>query len=241
MNAAIKRNSVFYPKSVDFVFKKCEKLFLRRSKIRNSKLNQPSNDLSNMKTKLKTHSRNTFFFLPALIFLAGVIIQTHAGEKKYTVYQLLSKDYNTINAETRNGQDRIVITGIFPSGDEIKAGLLERDWCVTLPEIELKKLKFGGGSLCINLDQQTLTGEASCEPAFLGGASIAGSFTAGREGLRDIALVADDMGIPIGTTPAMLQKIGASLKDLHKNPGWSVTGNLGISVGKKKIADKWPV
>ena len=34
------------------------------------------------------------------------------------------------NAETRNGQDRIVITGIFPSGDEIKAGLLERDWCV---------------------------------------------------------------------------------------------------------------
>ena len=163
------------------------------------------------------------------------------GDVHYSVYQLLSKDYNTIQKETRNGQDRIVITGIFPSGDEIKAGLLERDWCVTLPEIELKKLKFGGGSLCINLDQQTLTGEASCEPAFLGGASIAGSFTAGREGLRDIALVADDMGIPIGTTPAMLQKIGGSLKDLHKNPGWSVTGNLGISVGKKKIADEWPV
>ena len=85
-----------------------------------------------MKTKLKTHSHNTFFFLPALILLAGAIIQTHAEEKKYTVYQLLSKDYNTINAETRNGQDRIVITGIFPSGDEIKAGLLERDWCCLL-------------------------------------------------------------------------------------------------------------
>jgi hypothetical protein len=171
----------------------------------------------------------------------GVPLNMVEGEVHYTVYQLLSKDYNTIQQETRNGKDRIVITGIFPSGDEIKAGVLERDWCVTLPEIELKKLKFGGGSLCINLDQQTLTGEASCEPAFLGGASIAGSFTAGREGLRDIALVADDMGIPIGTTPAMLQKIGASLKDLHKNPGWSVTGNLGISVGKKKIADKWPI
>ena len=90
------------------------------------------------------------------------------GDVHYSVYQLLSKDYNTINAETRNGQDRIVITGIFPSGDEIKAGLLERDWCVTLPEIELKKLKFGGGELCINLDKQTLRGEASCEPAFFG-------------------------------------------------------------------------
>ena len=29
--------------------------------------------------------------------------------------------------------------------------------------------------------------------------------------------------------------------DLHKNPGWSVTGNLGISIGKKKIADEWPL
>ena len=90
------------------------------------------------------------------------------GDVYYSVYQLLSKDYNTIQEEIRNGQDRIVITGIFPSGDEIEAGLLERDWCVTLPGIELQKLKFGGGSLCINLDQQTLTGEASCEPAFLG-------------------------------------------------------------------------
>ena len=166
---------------------------------------------------------------------------TIGGDVHYSVYQLLSKDYNTIQEETRNGQDRVVITGIFPSGDDIEAGLLERDWCVTLPEIELQKLKFGGGSLCINLDQQTLTGEASCEPAFLGGASIAGSFTVGREGLRDIALVADNMGIPIGNTPAMLQKIGASLKDLHKNPGWSVTGNLGISVGRVKIAGIWPV
>ena len=118
---------------------------------------------------------------------------------------------------------------------------MERDWCVTLPEVELKKLKFGGGSICINIDQQTLTGEASCEPAFLGGGSIAGSFTAGRNGLRDIALVGDDLGIPIGTTPAMLQKIGASLENIHLNPGWSVTGNLGVSVGKKKIADKWPI
>ena len=98
-------------------------------------------------------------------------------------------------------------------------------------------MKFGGGSICINIDQQTLTGEASCEPAFLGGGSIAGSFTAGRNGLRDIALVGDDLGIPIGTTPAMLQKIGASLENIHLNPGWSVTGNLGVSVGKKKIAD----
>lgn len=163
------------------------------------------------------------------------------GEVHYTVYQLLSKDYNTIQKETRNGKDKIVITGVFPSGDEVKAGLLERDWCVELPKVELKKLKFGGGSLCINIDQQTLTGEASVEPAFLKGGSIAGSFKVGREGLRDIALVADDLGIPIGTTPAMLQKIGAALKDLHKNPGWSVTGNLGVSVGKKKIADKWPI
>ncbi|HIL73898.1 MAG TPA: hypothetical protein EYG44_06690, partial [Verrucomicrobia bacterium] len=171
-------------------------------------------------------------------FTANIKAQT---DVRYSVYQLLSKDYNTIQQETHNGQDRIIITGIFPTGDEIKAGLLEKDWCVTLPEIELEKLKFGGGSLCINLDQQTLTGEASCEPAFLGGASLAGSFTVGREGLRDIGLVADDLGIPIGTTPAMLQKIGAEINNIHLNPGWSVTGNLGISVGKEKIADEWPV
>jgi hypothetical protein len=163
------------------------------------------------------------------------------GDAYYTVLQLLSKDYSTVQEETRNGQDRIVITGIFPTGDEIAAGVMERDWCVTLPAIEFEKLNFGGGSLCINLDEQTISGEASCEPAFLGGASIAGNFTVGREGLRDIGLVADEMGILIGTTPAMLQKIGASLENLHLNPGWSVTGNLGISVGKEKIADEWPV
>jgi len=174
----------------------------------------------------------------AVLFTSGKVF---AGDKYYTVYQILSKDYATIQRETNNGRDRIIITGLFPSKDEIKAGLLERDWCVTLPEVELKKLKFGGGSICINIDQQTLTGEASCEPAFLGGGSIAGSFTAGRNGLRDIALVGDDLGIPIGTTPAMLQKIGASLENIHLNPGWSVTGNLGVSVGKKKIADKWPI
>ena len=168
-------------------------------------------------------------------FTANIKAQT---DVRYSVYQLLSKDYNTIQQETHNGQDRIIITGIFPTGDEIKAGLLEKDWCVTLPEIELEKLKFAGGSLCINLDQQTLTGDASCEPAFLGGASLAGSFTVGREGLRDIGLVADDLGIPIGTTPAMLQKIGAQINNIHLNPGWSVTGNLGISVGKEKIAVK---
>jgi len=171
-------------------------------------------------------------------FTANIKAQT---DVHYSVYQLLSKDYNTIQEETHNGEDRIIITGIFPTGDEIKAGLLEKDWCVTLPEIELEKLKFAGGSLCINLDQQTLTGEASCEPAFLGGASLAGSFTVGREGLRDIGLVADDLGILIGTTPAMLQKIGAEINNIHLNPGWSVTGNLGISVGKEKIADEWPV
>ena len=154
----------------------------------------------------------------AVLFTSGNVF---AGDKYYTVYQILSKDYATIQRETNNGRDRIIITGLFPSKDEIKAGLLERDWCVTLPEVELK----------------TLTGEASCEPAFLGGGSIAGSFTAGRNGLRDIALVGDDLGIPIGTTPAMLQKIGASLENIHLNPGWSVTGNLGVSVGKKKRQD----
>ena len=117
----------------------------------------------------------------AVLFTSGNVF---AGDKYYTVYQILSKDYATIQRETNNGRDRIIITGLFPSKDEIKAGLLERDWCVTLPEVELKKLKFGGGSICINIDQQTLTGEASCEPAFLGGGSIAGSFTAGRNGLR---------------------------------------------------------
>jgi hypothetical protein len=162
------------------------------------------------------------------------------GEVHYSVYQLLSKDYNTIQEETHNGQDRIVIKGIFPSGDEIKAGVMKKDWCVTLPEIELKKLKFGGGSLCINLDEKTLTGEAFCEPAFLGGASIAGNFKVGPEGLRDIGLLADNMGILIGTTPAMLQKVGASFNDLHTDL-WYIEGKLGVSVGKNKIAGEWPV
>lgn len=182
----------------------------------------------------------------ALIILSNFSFEIKAqdsneGTVNYKVYDLLSKDYSTIQEETNNGQDRIIITGIFPSSDEIKAGLLQKDWCVNFEEIELKKLKFGGGSLCINLDEKTITGEASCEPDFLDGVSIAGSFKSGRNGIRDISLVGDELGIPIGTTPAMLQKIGASLMDLHKNPGWSVTGNLGISIGKKKIADEWPL
>ena len=63
----------------------------------------------------------------AVLFTSGNVF---AGDKYYTVYQILSKDYATIQRETNNGRDRIIITGLFPSKDEIKAGLLERDWCV---------------------------------------------------------------------------------------------------------------
>ena len=49
-------------------------------------------------------------------FTANIKAQT---DVRYSVYQLLSKDYNTIQQETHNGQDRIIITGIFPTGDEM--------------------------------------------------------------------------------------------------------------------------
>ena len=129
--------------------------------------------------------KNLYYSMLALIILSNFSFEIKAqdsneGTVNYKVYDLLSKDYSTIQEETNNGQDRIIITGIFPSSDEIKAGLLQKDWCVNFEEIELKKLKFGGGSLCINLDEKTITGEASCEPDFLDGVSIAGSFKSGR-------------------------------------------------------------
>ena len=95
---------------------------------------------------------------------------------------------------------------------------------------------------CFNLVDQTVSANLKIQPKFLkGGGTISGSFVAGEMGLRDIGILGENLMIPIGTTPAKLQKVGARVNDLHLNPGWFIDGELGISVGPAKIGDLWPV
>lgn len=168
----------------------------------------------------------------------------HTGEVQYTIAQLLQKDFAQIQQDTNGGRADIYIINLIP-GKKIKGpALLKGDVCVWIPEKQLDKYKKLGLSeleVCYNLEARTVEGKLRVEPKFLKGGNIGGSFVAGPMGLRDIAISGEDLGIQLGTSPAQLQTIGASVNDLHLNPGWFIHGDLGISVGRKKIAGQWPI
>ena len=165
----------------------------------------------------------------------------HTGEVQYTIAQLLQKDFAQIQQDTNGGRADIYIINLIP-GKKIKGpALLKGDVCVWIPEKQLdkyKKLGLKELEVCYNLEARTVEGKLRVAPKFLKGGNIGGSFVAGPMGLRDIAISGEELGIQLGTSPAQLQKIGASVNDLHLNPGWFIHGDLGISVGRKKIANQ---
>ena len=174
--------------------------------------------------------------------LAGFDFIPTPGEQHYTISEFLQKDFDTLRAET--GGEDFYISGLLPGKEVQGPSLLTGNLCWTIGEDafkNFKKIKIGEAKACFDVIDHTISASLKVEPAFLKGGSIEGSFTAGANGLQAIGLVGDDLGIPIGTTPAFLQKIGASANDLHLKPGWYIKGDLGVSVGKKKIADEWPV
>jgi len=175
-------------------------------------------------------------------YLAGFDFIPTPGEQHYTISEFLQKDFDTLRAET--GGEDFYISGLLPGKEVQGPSILTGNLCWTIGEDafkNFKKIKIGEAKACFDVIDHTISASLKVEPAFLKGGSIEGSFTAGANGLQAIGLVGDDLGIPIGTTPAMLQKIGASANDLHLRPGWYIKGELGVSVGKKKIADEWPV
>ncbi len=178
-------------------------------------------------------------------YLSQIGSINHVGEVQYTVAQLLQKDFAAIQRDTNGGRADIYITNLIP-GKKVKGpDILKGDLCFEIPKKQLekfKKFKMSEVKACYNIEARTIEASLKAKPSFLGGdRSIGGSFVAGPMGLRDVALEADGLNIPIGATPARLQKIGASVNDLHLNPGWFIHGDLGISAGANKIAGEWPI
>jgi hypothetical protein len=183
------------------------------------------------------------YLAAGLFAFAGFTANTQAQEVQYTISEFLQKDFDTLKEET--GGDTYYIINLIPGKKIEGPAILTGNLCWTIEEKHLKQfklLKMSEVSACFDINDHTISASLKVEPAFLKrGGSIEGSFTAGAEGLMSIALEADDLNIPIGATPAKLQKIGASVNDLHLRPGWYITGDLGISVGAAKIGDEWPV
>ena len=177
--------------------------------------------------------------IPELTFVTG------AGQVQYTLAEFLQKDFEAIQKDTNGGRDDFYIIGLIPGYNIKGPDILKGDLCWTIPQEQLgkfKKLGMQEVKACFNLVDQTVSANLKIQPKFLkGGGTISGSFVAGEMGLRDIGILGENLMIPIGTTPAKLQKVGARVNDLHLNPGWFIDGELGISVGPAKIGDLWPV
>ena len=168
-----------------------------------------------------------------------------AGEVQYTLAEFLQKDFAAIQKDTNGGRDDYWIVNLVPGYNIKGPDILKGDLCWTIPDEKLKgfkKLKMSEVKACFNIVDHTISADLKVEPGFLKkGGSITGSFVAGPMGLRDVKVIGEDLNIPIGTTPAKLQTIGASVNDLHLSPGWFIEGELGISVGPAKVGDYYPV
>jgi hypothetical protein len=201
-----------------------------------------------MKTQPKT-IRGLSYLAAGLFAFAGFSAKSQAqtaGDVQVTIAEFLKMDFDDIQKATNGGRDDIWITNLIPGYNVKGPDILTGDLCFEIPKEKLKKFKKLGlqeVKACYNIVDHTVGADLKIAPAFLkkGGGTITGSFVAGPMGLRDLKIMGEDLNIPIGTTPAKLQKIGASVNDLHLNPGWFIDGELGISVGAKKIGDYWPV
>jgi hypothetical protein len=193
--------------------------------------------------RIKKTIRVLSLIVAGIFVFGGFRANTQAQEVQYTISEFLQKDFDTLKEET--GGDTYYIINLIPGKKIEGPAILTGNLCWTIEDKHLKQfklLKMSEVSACFDINDHTISASLKVEPAFLKrGGSIEGSFTAGAEGLMSIALEADDLNIPIGATPAKLQKIGASVNDLHLRPGWYITGDLGISVGAAKIGDEWPV